>query len=80
MRDSEELMIFKNCVWCIVLWLLCTVSALCICGHIIDDSYRVWDILPIVVLGGRSFSYFYGAIQYHKMLKSVQEINRGGDY
>ena len=78
MDNSEELLIFKNIVYSILMWAMCIVSCACIGIHIIDDSFHWWDIPPLVLIGSRSVTYLWGAGQYHRILKQVQDINRGG--
>lgn len=76
MNNSEEFLIFKNFLFATFMWALCLVGCACIGLHIIDDSYHLYDIPPLVILGSRSVTYFWGGIQYHKLLKTVKDINR----
>lgn len=78
MNNSEEFLIFKNIVFSWLMWGMCMVSCLCIGLHILDSSYKWYDIPPLVILGGRSITYFWCAIQYQKILKNVKDINNGG--
>lgn len=74
----EELLIFKNWLVAMALWLACTIGACCIGLHIIDDTFRIVDIIPLSLLIGRGISYLWCSVQYHRMLKKVKEINKGG--
>ena len=78
MNNSEELLIFKNLVFSILMWALCIVSCACVGIHIIDDSFKWYDIPPLVLVGGRSFTYLWGSVQYHNLLKTIKNINNGG--
>ena len=78
MNNSEELLIFKNFLFTTLMWALCIVSCACVGIHIIDDSFKWYDIPPLVLIGGRSVTYFWGGVQYHRMLKTIKNINNGG--
>lgn len=80
MNNSEEFLIFKNIVFSWLMWGACIISMLCIGLHILDDSYKWYDIPPLVILGSRGITYFWCAIQYHKILKNVKDINRRDNY